>query len=363
MSSAVVVGLGATGSVTVSLLARWSRIVRLVLVDYDRYEAANLGSQNLLAADVGQAKAEAQAARVRAINPELEVIALVDDVDNLPLGLLRCDVILCCVDSRRARQAVNRIACRLGKPLLDVAVGAPSLARMSVWRPNQTSACIECNWPQEIYDRLDQRHPCNPAASSVPATAAPAELGSLAASIQCSALRNLWDSDAAETLPSGTQLMIDTATWRLHRVSFRRNPRCRFDHQAWTISPLPVAPRARTLADLFAALPDFAEPVIAVEGHVFASRLDCAACGNSEPVGLAMVRRLGRARRTCACGAERFAAGHHGVESLSRAALAPAQLGLALDSLGLRDGDVITVRDRSGTPRHFELGGIRHHAR
>src|ERR1700722_1710438 len=79
----VVAGCGGNiGPQLISLLARMLGIFRLTLVDFDRYEAKNLYSQDITPADLGQTKAKVQSRRVRRINPKLEVIAIVDRLEN-----------------------------------------------------------------------------------------------------------------------------------------------------------------------------------------------------------------------------------------------------------------------------------------
>ena len=86
----VVVGAGGNiGSHLVPHLGRMARVGRVVLIDRDAYEPANLTSQDITPRDIGRPKALVQARRLRAINPALEVAAVVGAVEDQPLGLLR----------------------------------------------------------------------------------------------------------------------------------------------------------------------------------------------------------------------------------------------------------------------------------
>src|ERR1044071_2482567 len=68
-----VVGIGGVGSWTVEALAR-SGLGRLTLVDLDEVCVSNVNRQlHALDADVGRAKVEVMAERVRGINPECDV--------------------------------------------------------------------------------------------------------------------------------------------------------------------------------------------------------------------------------------------------------------------------------------------------
>lgn len=102
--SVVVIGLGNIGGFAAGLLARQRGLRRLTLVDRDVYDESNLFSQDITAADVGHPKATVQAERLRRINPALCVEAVLDDIEHVPLGALRADVLVACLDSRRARQ-------------------------------------------------------------------------------------------------------------------------------------------------------------------------------------------------------------------------------------------------------------------
>src|SRR5688572_17427562 len=68
-----IVGIGGVGSWTVEALAR-SGVGHLTLVDLDEVCVSNVNRQlHALDADVGRAKVEVMAERVRGINPECDV--------------------------------------------------------------------------------------------------------------------------------------------------------------------------------------------------------------------------------------------------------------------------------------------------
>jgi molybdopterin/thiamine biosynthesis adenylyltransferase len=96
----VVAGCGNIGSHLVPHLARAPGVERVVLVDPDVYESKNLASQDIRAADSRRRKVEVQAQRLRQIRPELEVIAVADRLETLPLGHFRHAVLLGALDSR-----------------------------------------------------------------------------------------------------------------------------------------------------------------------------------------------------------------------------------------------------------------------
>ena len=123
--------------------------------------------------------------RLKNIAPDLQVTALVAAVEDVPWGRLRGDVILTGLDTRRARQAVNRRARWLGMPWLDAGVEAGSgLARVSCFGPGADQPCLECAWTDADYQLLEQRYSCDGSPLATPASGAPARLGALAAAWQ-----------------------------------------------------------------------------------------------------------------------------------------------------------------------------------
>ena len=127
-------------------------------------------------------------------------------VEAVPLGRLRADAILACVDSRAARQYLNQAARRLGVPLIDAGVQSDGwLARVSVFRSAPDCACLECGWDQTDYDAIEQTYPCHPGGEEPAPTNAPAHLGALAAALQVIELQRLLDGQGAAP-PAATRL-------------------------------------------------------------------------------------------------------------------------------------------------------------
>ena len=132
------IGLGNIGSHLVPHVARMPGIGRVVLIDPDVYGDANRSSQAVGEGDIGRAKAVVQAEVVRRVNPDLAVTRLPHAVEDVPLGCLRGDLILACLDSRATRQYVNEAARSLGVPWIDAGVEPGRwLARVNVYeRPS-----------------------------------------------------------------------------------------------------------------------------------------------------------------------------------------------------------------------------------
>lgn len=356
--SAVVVGAGGNiGSHVVPHLGRMAEIKRATLIDPDIYDAANLASQNIVARDIGRRKAAVQAERLRRINPRLSVDVVAEEIAMVPLGRLHSRVLLCCVDSRRARQTVNRMAWRLGIPFVDSGVSAGGLlARITVYVPGDDTPCLECPWGPDDYAAIEQTYPCTGTAV-VPATGAHSSLGALAGSLQALTAARLL-SGAPAGVPVGRQVLVDAASYRLIETAYRRNPNCRFDHDVWRIQPLPGGPRTGTVSELLEAAERGGAPVeaIRVEGDVFVRRVTCLSCGRPRDA-MRFGRRLSAEQRKCrSCGGRMAAAGTDVEESLGVADLAAASLlSKPLSRLGLRGGDVVSFVGRSRAV-HLQIG-------
>lgn len=356
MSEVSIVGLGNIGSALIPMVARIPEVMQVTLVDPDCYEEKNIADQSIDRSAVGLLKVEYQADRIRGLNPDIDVTTFAEPVENVPLLEMRSTLIIGCVDNRRARQAINQIACRLNHPWIDSAIGEPSLVRIALYHPASSAPCLECNWGPQAYEQLEQTYPCNPGESPAPATNAPAELGAFAASLLAAELRKRCNSDiATHRMPDGTQFMFDLATHTQSQMRYRYNPDCRFDHLHRQSLNIDLDPQATRLEELFEAL-DGDDPAIALEGHDFATHLDCSSCGRRRGVGLKLPRRLPGHELACShCSERLLVPGFHVLPSLSRSELSPAIRALRLSAIGFRRGDVLSIRYRSGKSKHFAL--------
>ena len=118
---ALVVGMGGLGAPAAQFLAA-AGVGRLTICDADHVDLTNLQRQILYAGpDVGAAKVEAARARLTAINPEVEVIALARRVDDATLASLvpEADVVLDCTDNFATRHAINRACIAARVPLVS----------------------------------------------------------------------------------------------------------------------------------------------------------------------------------------------------------------------------------------------------
>ncbi|HLD15907.1 MAG TPA: HesA/MoeB/ThiF family protein [Candidatus Nanoarchaeia archaeon] len=103
---AVIVGIGALGSVAANLLARAG--VNLWLIDRDLVEESNLQRQTLFdLADVGKLKAQVAKEKLEKVNKDIIIEAYAVDLDKDNVNLLNSDLVLDCTDNFETRFLIN----------------------------------------------------------------------------------------------------------------------------------------------------------------------------------------------------------------------------------------------------------------
>jgi molybdopterin/thiamine biosynthesis adenylyltransferase len=125
-----------------------------VVIDGDRLEASNLHRQTWFAlADCGRPKVDLAAARIRALNPEVQIEAhgLRLDAGNAARLLAGCDLIIDCSDNFATKFLLNDLAHELSVPVLLASVHQFE-GQLQVVDPARGSACLRCLWPQATRD-------------------------------------------------------------------------------------------------------------------------------------------------------------------------------------------------------------------
>ena len=150
-SHALIVGAGGLGSPAILYLAT-AGVGRLTIADGDRVDLTNLQRQIAHAvARIGTAKAVSAASAAAAINPRVEVTALVERVagDRLDPLVASADVVLDCSDNFATRHAVNAACVRHARPLVaGAAIGFDG--QISVYDTRLASApCYACAFPHD----------------------------------------------------------------------------------------------------------------------------------------------------------------------------------------------------------------------
>jgi molybdopterin/thiamine biosynthesis adenylyltransferase len=149
-SHALVIGAGGLGS-PVALYLGSAGVGRITVVDHDVVDETNLQRQiahNL--ARVGHPKAESVRAAIGAINPDPEVITVVQRADAALLDALvpTADVVIDCTDNFATRHAINRACVKHRKPLVSGAAIRMD-GQLSVYDPrDEASPCYACVFPE-----------------------------------------------------------------------------------------------------------------------------------------------------------------------------------------------------------------------
>jgi molybdopterin-synthase adenylyltransferase len=172
---AAIVGVGATGAATASLLAR-AGVGKLTLIDRDFVEPSNLQRQVLFdEADARAALPKAEAARrhIAAFNSGVTVHAHIADLipANIRQLLAPADIILDCTDNFETRYLINDFAVEQSKPWIYAAAVGAYAATMNILParireqglgispgstaspnpysliPNPCTACLSCLFP------------------------------------------------------------------------------------------------------------------------------------------------------------------------------------------------------------------------
>ncbi|MCP1634372.1 HesA/MoeB/ThiF family protein [Kerstersia gyiorum] len=149
-STVLMVGAGGLGSPAALYLAA-AGVGRLILVDDDRVELSNLQRQVLHdTGTVGAYKAESGRQALARLNPEVQVEAVCQRLDEAGLERLAADadIVLDCTDNFETRHAINRVCVRLGKPLV-MGAGIRFDGQVSVFDTRQESSpCYHCLFPE-----------------------------------------------------------------------------------------------------------------------------------------------------------------------------------------------------------------------
>ena len=161
-SKVMVIGAGALGNDVLKNLALIG-VGRVIVVDFDKIEAANLSRAILFRPEhYGRFKAEVAAEQLKLLNPDVEVDAYVNDVMmDVGLGVYRrMDVVIGCLDNREARMVVNKACWRVSRPWIDGGLNTlDGLVR--VFTPPD-GPCYECTMSTRDYELLNIRYSCPP---------------------------------------------------------------------------------------------------------------------------------------------------------------------------------------------------------
>jgi molybdopterin/thiamine biosynthesis adenylyltransferase len=150
-SSALVIGAGGLGS-PVALYLATAGVGTITVIDHDTVDLTNLQRQIVHdLSRIGQPKALSAAQTLRAINPEVKVVAIHERADAHRLNTLvaAADVVIDCSDNFATRHAVNTACVEHRKPLVaGAAIGFDG--QVSVYDTRSPDApCYACLFPPD----------------------------------------------------------------------------------------------------------------------------------------------------------------------------------------------------------------------
>lgn len=214
-SRVLIVGLGGLGA-PVALYLAAAGVGELHLADFDTVDLTNLQRQIIHdSTTVGVSKVDSACDRLRAINPEVKLVAHRQalDADSLGAAVAAVDLVLDCCDNFGTREAVNAACVAAGKPLVSGAAIRLE-GQLSVFDPRRDdSPCYHCLYGHGSEAELT----CSEAGVVGP-------LVGLVGSLQAlEALKLL--AGFGEPLV-GRLLLIDALGTRFRELRVKRDPQC-----------------------------------------------------------------------------------------------------------------------------------------
>jgi adenylyltransferase/sulfurtransferase len=151
--SALLIGVGGIGCAAASYLTS-SGVGHLLLCDFDSVDETNLGRQTLYGPDdVGKQKAPQAAAHLLRMNPDIEINAITERLNNASLAeaVAQADVVLDGSDNFATRFQVNE-ACVAASTRLISGAAIRLEGQLAVFGPDYTtSPCYRC-----LYQEADE---------------------------------------------------------------------------------------------------------------------------------------------------------------------------------------------------------------
>ena len=287
----LVIGAGALGNEVLKNLALMG-IGNVMIADFDTIEDSNLSRSVLFrASDNGRRKVDAAAAGVKAINPDVNVLAWHGDINyELGLGVFRhVDVVIGCLDNREARLSINRMSWAIGKPWVDGAI-EELMGIVRLFSPGE-GACYECTLTDFDYQLISLRYSCpllarqNLLQGKVPTT--PTSASIVAAFQTQEALKLL---HGLEVQP-GKALIINGLTNDIYTTEYPVKQDCLSHNRLDPIVELPEVTQETAVGELLALARQRLGPgtVLEFNGELVVS-MRCPDCGEEEFIFQRMAR-------------------------------------------------------------------------
>ncbi len=354
----MVVGAGALGNEVIKNLALLG-VGEMLIVDFDRVEESNLSRSVLFAAeDRGSPKAEAAARAAARINPECRTFAINGDAGcDVGLGLFRwADVVVCGLDNREARLAVNRACWKMNTPWVDGATESfRGVARVFV---PPDGPCYECTLGEHDLRVMAARDSCGFLAKEayrqgrVPTTPT---ASSVIAGVQVQETVKLLHPDSGMSTLAGKGFFFDGHTYDCFTIEYVRRGDC-LSHETFSnVVPAGLSSDSATLGDVAceAAKHIGGDAVIDFPCEMV-TELRCSGCGTSEPF-FRLARSTSPSQARCpSCGEMRAAEVIY--EYQKDSALHACIASQTLCSLGFGIMDVIEAHSSAGEVQ-LEIAG------
>ncbi|WP_019934613.1 HesA/MoeB/ThiF family protein [Oceanimonas smirnovii] len=213
-ASVLIVGLGGLGSPASQYLAA-AGVGTLWLADFDQIEVSNLQRQTLYDIDsLKMAKAEVAREKLQKLNPEVELVAVNQKMDEHSLAgfVAEADLVLDCTDNMTVRQALNATCYAQGKPLL-VGAAIRFEGQLLALDPSREHGCYRCLYGPEMEERLT----CSNAGVIGPV------VGTIGLLQALEAIKFLTSTG---TVPWGELKLFDAKAHRWHSLRVPKDPAC-----------------------------------------------------------------------------------------------------------------------------------------
>ncbi|MDW8021545.1 MAG: HesA/MoeB/ThiF family protein [Nitrososphaerota archaeon] len=209
-SAVMVAGVGGLGSSAAIFLAA-AGVGKLRIVDCGEVELSNLNRQILYSTeDIGRPKVFAALERLRAINPNVEIEAIKEEIteDNIEELLNGVNLVVDGQDNFETRFIINKACVRAFKPCIHGAVYAFE-GRLMTIIPGK-GPCLRCLIPQDPKEM-----------ASIPILGPlPGIVGAFEALEAIKLLTGVGDP------LSGKLLIIDGETFSFYKIEIKKNPSC-----------------------------------------------------------------------------------------------------------------------------------------
>lgn len=229
-SHALVVGVGGLGSPAAMYLAA-SGVGHITLIDPDRVELSNLQRQIAHRSDaVGHTKTDSAASTLQALNPDVQVHAVAQALDEawlrhwLQQAQALPVVVLDCTDRWDTRQAINRACWAAGVPLVSASAVQWDAQLSTFDRRHPDSPCYACYMPPE---QVVPDLPCATLGVFAPLVGM-AGVMQAGEALKCLAVQAYEPGMSAELCPSlvGKLHLLDARTWQQQQLLLTKRQGC-----------------------------------------------------------------------------------------------------------------------------------------